>query len=148
MSNNSGATKSITLPTFSGKEKDFAIFWPRFNAYATLKKFASVLNAATSKLPSDPNTLSNDSGVCKEQENAIEMNDLAMATFTMTFETGKLMEYIEEAKTTEYPNGRAELVAEGLLKKYRPIDRIAGVKVEKELMKLKMKKDEDPDIYF
>ena len=32
-------------------------------------------------------------------------------------------------------------------RKYHPIDRIAGVKAEKELMKLKMKKG-DPDSYF
>ena len=50
-----------------------------------------------------------------------------MATFTMTFETGELMEFIEEAKTTEYPNGKAVLVVEGLMRKYRPTDRIAGV---------------------
>ena len=148
MSNNDTSTKSITLPTFSGDEKDFAIFWPRFKAYATLKKFASVLDAGTSKLPSDPSVFSNDSAVKAEEEKAIEMNDLAMATFTMTFETGELMEYIEEAKTALYPNGLASLVAESLMKKYRPTDRIAGVEAEQELLKLKMKKDEDPDVYF
>ena len=106
------------------------------------------MDATTSKLPSDPTVLSNDKIIKAEEEKAIEMNDLAMATFTMTFETGKLMEFIEEAKTSLYPNGLAALVTEGLMRKYRPTDRIAGVEAEKELLKFKMKKSEDPDVYF
>lgn len=71
-----------------------------------------------------------------------------MALFTMSFTTGELMEFIEDAKTPEYAGSHADLVVEGLTRKYIPTDHIAGVEAEMELIKLKMKKDEDPDKYF
>ena len=148
MSADASQNKAIVLPTFSGKVKDYAVYWPRFEAYATLKGFESVLLKSTSKLPADPNVLDNDPDVKKEEELAIKLNNLAIASFTMSFTTGELMEFIEDAKTPEYGGGRADLVVENLKRKYRPTDRIAGVEAEMELINLKMNKNEDPDKYF
>ena len=39
----SDKTKTFHIPTFNGKEEEFAVFWPRFQAYGTLKKFSKVL---------------------------------------------------------------------------------------------------------
>ena len=47
----------VTIPTFSGKDKDFGVFWPRFKAYAVMKRFNDVLNE-NNDLPTDPTTLS------------------------------------------------------------------------------------------
>ena len=148
MSADNSQSKAVMLPTFSGKAKDYAVFWPRFLAYATLKGFADVLTRATTQLPVDPKALDADAEIRKVQKMALQQNKLAMASFTMAFTTGELMEYIEDAKSEEYTGGRADLVTEGLIRKYRPTDRISGVEAEKELMKLKMVKDEDPDKYF
>lgn len=139
--------KSLQIPTFNGKENEFALFWPRFQACATLKKFSKVLKK-TCNLPNDPNSLLSTSSVAKKQQELIDLNDLALALFTMAFTTGKLMEYIEESKTTEYNGGVASTVAERLVNKYQPADRISGVEAETELMKLKMKKNKDPDKFF
>ena len=90
-------SKTIVLPTFSGKVKDYVMYWSRFEAYATLKGFESVLPVSTLNLPVDPNVLDNDPDKKKEQQNAIKLNNLAIACFTMLFTTGELMEFIEDA---------------------------------------------------
>ena len=95
MSNNSSVSKTVMLPAFSGKDKDYAVFWPRFKAYATLKKVGSVLNASKSNLPNDPTVLSVDPDAKKLQEKAIKLNNEAMTAFTMAFEMADLMEFIE-----------------------------------------------------
>ena len=56
MSTEEKEQKSISLPTFSGKKKDFNIWWKRFNAYATMKNFSQALDKNFS-LPSDPENL-------------------------------------------------------------------------------------------
>ena len=33
----SNSDKSVSVPTFSGKEEDFELFWPRFEAYLEYK---------------------------------------------------------------------------------------------------------------
>ena len=58
--------KAISLPTFSGKKKDFNIWWKRFNAYATMKNFAMDRRA----LPPPPRARGmSDEGVCSVFDN-------------------------------------------------------------------------------
>ena len=139
--------KSVALPTFSGKDKDYAVFWPRFYSYAMLKGFDEVLDNTNSPLPADPTSLSSNDDLKKKQERAIKLNNLAVASFTMAFTTGTLMEHVEKSKSSEYPGGRANLIVDRLKRKFRPTDRILGIEAEKELMKLKFGK-KDPDEYF
>ncbi len=35
--------KSVRLPVFDGAHKDFQLWWTRFQAYATVNKFAAAL---------------------------------------------------------------------------------------------------------
>ena len=56
MSTEEKEQKSISLPTFSGKKKNFNIQLKRFNAYATMKNFAQALSKNFT-LPSDPENL-------------------------------------------------------------------------------------------
>lgn len=99
-------------------------------------------------MPNDPGSLSANADKKKTEEKSIENKQLAIASFTMAFTTAELMEYVEDAKTNKYPEGIATEVVKSLMKKYRPTDRIAGVEAEKELMKLRMKSNDDPDKYF
>ena len=141
-------SKSVILPTFSGADKDYSIFWARFQAYAEIKGFGDALARTTSALPNDPKILSTVDEDKKKEEKAMKMNKLAVASFTMAFTTGALMDYVDHSKTDKYPGGIAYKIVNRLKKKYRPGDRIASVEAEKELMKLKMKSSEDPDDYF
>jgi hypothetical protein len=135
---------SISLPTFNGKDSEFAVFWPRFRAYATVKKFSKALNESTCGLPDDLNS----ANLSEDTKKLIEVNNLAVASFMMSFTTAGLMEHIEASKTEMYKEGIAHVIVNEMMKKYHPRDRIAGVEAEKELMKLKMKSKSDPDKYF
>ena len=36
-------TESIQCPTFSGENKDFAVWWTRFTAFAMVKRFDKIM---------------------------------------------------------------------------------------------------------
>ena len=83
--------KTVVLPSFSGKDRDYALWWPRFKAYAVVKKFNKALSSTTNELPIDPSVLSSDADTEKKQKRSMEENDLAVASFTMPFTTATLM---------------------------------------------------------
>ena len=58
------------------------------------------------------------------------------------------MQMLTESGTDEYKTGVSKEVEKTLLKKYRPVDNIAGVEATCELEKLKFKKNRDPDKFF
>ena len=37
-------SKSVNVPSFSGKDEDYELFWPRFEAYANMKGFAEAID--------------------------------------------------------------------------------------------------------
>ena len=72
----SEATKSVSVPTFSGKEEDYELFWPRFEAYADMKGFAEAIDWENPDpdLPSKHNVFDTDADVNRRQEAAIKRN--------------------------------------------------------------------------
>lgn len=96
-------SKFVILPTFSGADKDYSIFWARLQAYAEIKGFGDALACTASALPNDPKILSTVDEDKKKEEKVMKMNKLAVASFTMAFTTGSLMDYVEQAKTDKYP---------------------------------------------
>ena len=64
MTENEVEQKTVSLPSFTGKKKDYSIWWKRFTAYATIKKFGPALNDGF-KLPDDPK---NPKGMDEEKE--------------------------------------------------------------------------------
>ena len=92
--------KTIVLPTFSGEDKDYVVYWPRFMVYVTLKRFNDVLGKG-SNLATHPNVFIVDLDTQKNQDDTISQNKVAMASFTMLFTTDELMEHIEDVKIAE-----------------------------------------------
>ena len=84
--------KTISLPTFSGGKKAFAMWWKRFNAYATIKKFAGALDKNFT-LPSDPENITGTDEEKKKKKANVVMNNLAIACLTMAFLSEEDMEY-------------------------------------------------------
>ena len=144
---NQDVTKAVVLPAFSGKKKDFGVWWPRFISYAAMKGFAAAFEE-TFVLPADPNALTGTDEEKKEQKKKITQNAVAVASLTMAFTTAEDMEFVDMSASPQYPQGHANAVVKTLKKKYRPQDRIATVEAEAELMKLKMKGNKNPDEYF
>ena len=56
MNNKSEGSKTVQVPTFSGKTKDFTVWWMRFRAYTALKKCHNAMSQNVN-LPPDPNNL-------------------------------------------------------------------------------------------
>ena len=100
-------SKSVSVPSFSGKEEDFDLFWPRFEAYANMKGFAEALEweVPDADLPAEEKTLNADPDIKAKQLAALKRNKAAMASLTLAFKTKACMNMINEAKTEQYPKG-------------------------------------------
>jgi hypothetical protein len=65
----------------------------------------------------------------KKQFLAKKMNDLAIASFTMAFTREGIMRLVSKAKTKEWPEGLAYLVAQELNKKFKPNNIISKIEM-------------------
>ena len=94
------------VPVFSGKKSDFPMWWSKFKAVAAQRKFAKAITETGEGLPTSSKDKIDESTVKgKATIKKIERNDLAMAAFTMAFQTQKLMNMLNKAKTPEWENG-------------------------------------------
>ena len=142
--------KKMSLPTFSGQEKDFQVWWMRFKAYATLAGFAvAITRTRPDDLPtSEDEELDSDDDDEARQEIVRKANTHAMASLTMAFTTETLMELIVASMTEEWPGGLAFRVIDALFNLHRPMDVMSKVELRRELIEVKMKKDQDPRDLF
>ena len=146
----SEVNKSVNVPTFSGKEEDFELFWPRFEAYADMKGFVEALEWKTPdpSMPAKHDVLTGSDEEQKKQSEALKRNKTAIAAFTLAFKTKACMNMINEAKSEEYPKGLARVVAEELHTMCNPRDRVAKVEATNALRAVKMKKGSKPNKFF
>ena len=146
----SEAAKSVNVPTFSGKEEDYELFWPRFEAYADMKGFAEAIDWENPDpdLPSKHNVFDADQDVKKRQEAAVKRNKTAIAAFTLAFQTKASLNMINEAKSPDYPRGLAHLVAKELQHSCNPKDRVAKLEATNALRAVKMRNGSKPSMFF
>ena len=146
----SEVSKSVTVPTFSGKSEDFELFWPRLEAYANMKGFSESIDPENMdpELPAVHDVFSTDVDVAKVEKAAVQRNKTAVATFTLAFKTVALMNIVNEAKTNEYPKGLAHLIAKELHTQYSPKDRVSKVEATNALRLVKMTASTQPDKFF
>ena len=147
MDEDSKTNNAIKLPTFSGKDRDFNVWWIRFNAYCTMKKIELALEE-NFDLPDDPKNITGTDDEKKEAKKSIAVNSSAVACLTVAFTTSQLIEYCTESQTDKYPGGIAKEIVKKLLNRYRPNDVVAGVEAELELANLRFKTGRHPDEYF
>lgn len=149
---NSTTSKGLPLPVFTGEREKFQMFWTRFMAYAHVMRFAEgLMDTLNPNLPADDTTASALNPATAANAAAIKAwkaNDLAMANFTMAFQTEQLLQLVYAASSTEWPQGRADLVVAALKRKYQPTDVMAMAEMKVALGKIKMKKDEAPSTLF
>ena len=70
--------KTVSLPVFSGKKKDYSVWWKRFTAYANIKKFGAALGSGFD-LPADPENITGTDKQKKQLLKNVVMNNLAVA---------------------------------------------------------------------
>jgi DsbC/DsbD-like thiol-disulfide interchange protein len=132
------------LPTFDGTAKNFASWWKKFMAYATMNKFRDILKEIRDKnLPEEE-----DEKLTKEQRIAITKKEVAMASFTIAFTTDKAMNMVFAAATKGWQEAEAYLVVKELMKKYHPLDTVSKIEMRQQLSRIKMKKEMDPSLLF
>jgi hypothetical protein len=136
------------MPTFDGDPRNFANWWKKFLAYATMSKFKDILKEVRDvNLPESEVSEENEE-ITKEQRIAIRKNEVAMASFSMAFTMDKAMNMVYAASTEGWQEGEAYLVVRELMKKYRPLDTVSKIEMRQELTRIKMRKGMDPSLLF
>jgi Zinc knuckle len=134
--------------TFDGNSNKYTVWWTKFKAYANINGFSDVIREKPNPdMPTswfDEINLTTETG--KKQFQAKKMNNLAMASFTMVFTREGITCLVSKAKTKEWPEGLAYLVAQELNKKFKPKDIISKVEMRQKLNQVSMKKGSDPAI--
>jgi hypothetical protein len=142
--------KSVRMPSFDGSQKNFQVWWKRFEAYAEVYKFSEALVIGGEKdLPTSASeAIDETTAEGKLKAAAKKRNTIAMANLTMAFTSESTIGLIYKAETADWPRGLAHLVVKALFEKYQPKDTISKVELRQQMNRIKMKKDEDPAKLF
>ena len=147
MNNSNEQNKTVQVPTFSGKIRDFTVWWMRFRAYTALKKYHNAMGQ-NFNLPADPLNLTGTDPEKKEQAKLVAMNTACLASLTLAFTTPDLMQLVTASQTDKYPFGIAKQVVKLLFEEYRPEDDISEVEAETELQQLRFVEGQHPEKFF
>ena len=145
----SESNKSVVLPTFSGKDEAFQLWWTKFRAFATTKGCIKALLGKEGDLPNKEDaTLDETVPEQKKRIDARSRNSLAMAYLLSAFKAEADVSLAYETMDDNWPGGLAYKVVEKLKEVYQPKDNITEVDLYEKLMAVKMKKKEDPKKLF
>jgi len=141
------AVRSLKVPTFSGRDEDFQLWWMRFCAYAALMKFALAIGKRPeADMPAGGETeLPTDTDEAKAARNR---NLTAMYNFTLAFTSESLLAMIFGAQTSNWPSGRACDVVVALFRRYKPDDQISRMEMKTQLSRAKLANKENPTNLF
>ena len=113
------STKSIVIPTFSGKDEEFQLWWTKFRAFATAKGVIPSLLGKESDLPASEATVLNENLTAdKKKIKARERNSLAMAYLLTAFKSAADVSLAYETMSNEWPGGLAYEVVNKLKEAY------------------------------
>ena len=137
------------IKVFDGKKENYAVWRSQFMALCSVKGVRNALDPNfKSELPATEDEvfadLANNEGAQKKAI-AREKNMLAFSYLTLAMGSPGLLAKLEASKNDEWPSGLACDFWAKLEKKYKPSDTIAVAEQSSKLMKLKLKKDEDPE---
>ena len=97
-----------STPAFTGKKEDFTVWWTRFGAYANLLGFAPALQeGGEDDLPTIENEITGSDEEKAMKNAAVKRNTMAVYKLAMTFQTGRLIRFINRTQTDDWPTGKA-----------------------------------------
>ena len=142
--------ETVRMPTFSGDQKDFQVWWIRFQAYATVAGFKIAIGRTKSnEMPADESiAIDETTEQGKKQFAAKKANGIAMASLTMALTSEGSIGIITQAFDQDWPGGLACKVVDMLYKRYAPRDLRSKVEMRQALSAVSMKKEEDPARMF
>jgi hypothetical protein len=141
-----GSLKTIKIPTFDGKEKNYYSWWMKFMAFCAMSGLTAALG--TRAKADLTNNEVPQAGESNDQKKARSRNLQAMHVLTLSFASEKLYNIINSSKTIAWPSGLVHRVVVALNMKYQPTDEISGVEARVELSKLVLKYKKDPEEFF
>ena len=134
----SESSKSIALPSFSGKDEDFQVWWTKFRAFGMAKGFINSLLGQEANLPDIEATVLNKSvDADKPKIKAKERNCLAMAYLLNAFKAEADVSLAYETMTDDWPGGLAYKVVDNLFAVYKPANDVTEVEVYERLLQVK-----------
>ena len=87
------------MPVFSGKKKDYDLWFGKFVAFCHVKNCgSSLMENGDPNLPTDPENLSSDTDKKKLEEKEIAKNTLAMSYLTMALTNATCQVMIHKSK--------------------------------------------------
>ena len=76
-------SKTVSIPTFRGKEANFAMWWPRITSHCATRKVAEALQGDFD-LPNDPKDVPTDKEQAKLHKKKIMQNSICMSALTLS----------------------------------------------------------------
>ena len=142
------ADKSIEMPKFDGKKEHFQDWWVKFRSFAIAKGVYKALVDGNDLPTSDDVELEESVPAQKLQIAARTRNNMAMAYLLNSFKNDRLTNMALSTMTDEWPGGLAYEVVAKLKRTYQPKDTMSEVEMQRALMKVSMKKNDDPSVLF
>ena len=126
-------------------ETTFGLHQSKFKSVLAIKGFAEALEPVFElKLPAKERGVLTSSANDKEKQKFKMMNLVAMHFLTLSFEEEEHVDFIEDARTNNWPSGLACKIWKNLENKFRPSDVLAEAELTKKLMGLTLAKEKVP----
>ena len=141
---------SVKILSFDGDKENFQVWWTRFQEFARVKIFeqALIVDADLPGTQTELDALVPKTNTDKPGIRAGLRNDTAVTQLTIVFQTAGLLDNVNQAKTTDWPDGLASSIVTRLKRDYKPIDRMARVGMRRNMNEISMKNDDDPKVIF
>ena len=136
------------IPKFSREKKYFPVWFTKATAVCALNGVSPTLKArfkdmlpANDAIPLDKTKPNEFQFIVNKNANLIAMNLLTV----MLCDTDAMIMLIDSTKTRDWLDGLVWKLIEKLCKKFKPDDTIASAEQLEKLMKLTLKKNQDPE---
>ncbi len=136
------------IPKFDGERKHFAVWLTKATAVCALNRVSPALKPgfkdmlpANNAIPLDKKKPNELQFIMYKNVNVIAMN----LSTVMLCDMDAMIMLIDSTKTEDWPDGLAWKLIEKLCEKFKPSDMIASAEQLEKLMKLKLKKKQDPE---
>ena len=135
--------KTVKVPVLN--ERKFGLFQSKFKSVAAIKGFTEALEPGFApKLPAEENDVLTSSEEDKEKQRFKTMNSVAVHYLTLSFEQGEHLNFVEDARTADWPSGLACKIWKNIENEFQPSNVLAETEMSKKLMGLTLAKREDP----
>ena len=137
--------KAIRVLSFSGKHEDWRMWKSKYKARATMKKWIKVMEG-TETAPKESDTLdpTNDA----DKIAARQANEDGYADILMSMDDEIAFSIVDEARTTELPNGSLAKAWKDLHAKYEPPTNDELVQLKKEFNATHLESGENPEDFI